>query len=71
MVTVVGLSVLTRLGDALSEARNMVIVSTILVIGLGGLTLNFGDNFALAGIGLSGIAGLVLNLILPSSPAES
>lgn len=66
MVTVVGLSVLTRLGDALTEPRNMVIVSTILIIGLGGLTVNFGDNFALAGIGLSGIAGLVLNLILPN-----
>lgn len=66
MVTVVGLSVLTRLGEGLSEARNMVIVSTVLVIGLGGLTLNFGEGFTLAGIGLSGIAGLVLNLILPN-----
>ncbi|MGB0902942.1 uracil-xanthine permease family protein [Halocynthiibacter sp.] len=70
MVTVVGLSVLTRLGDALTEPRNMVIVSTILIIGLGGLTVNFGDNFALAGIGLSGVAGLVLNLILPNPAAQ-
>ncbi|UWQ29755.1 uracil-xanthine permease family protein [Leisingera sp. M523] len=65
MVTVVGLSVLAKLGDALSEARNMVIISTVLIIGLGGLTLQFGEGFTLAGIGLSGVAGLLLNLILP------
>lgn len=70
MVTVVGLSVVARLGEALSEARNMVIVSTILIIGLGGLSLEFGEGFALAGIGLSGIAGLVLNLILPNPASE-
>ncbi|AHD00150.1 uracil permease [Leisingera methylohalidivorans DSM 14336] len=65
MVTVVGLSVLAKLGEALSEARNMVIISTVLVIGLGGLTLQFGEGFTLAGIGLSGVAGLLLNQILP------
>lgn len=65
MVTVVGLSVLAKLGDALSEARNMVIISTVLIVGLGGLTLEFGEGFTLAGIGLSGVAGLLLNLILP------
>ncbi len=67
MVTVVGLTVLARLGDQLSEARNMVIVSTVLVIGIGGLTLQFGNGFTLAGIGLAGVTGLVLNLILPRS----
>ncbi|WP_424943808.1 uracil-xanthine permease family protein [Aliiroseovarius crassostreae] len=65
MVTVVGLTVLARLGDSLSDARNMVIVSTVLIIGIGGLTLQFGEGFTLAGIGLSGVTGLILNLILP------
>ena len=65
MIAVVGISVLSKLGEALSEPRNMVIVSTILVIGIGGLTLELGDDFKLAGIGLAVIAGLVLNLILP------
>ena len=65
MIAVVGLSVLSKLGEALSEPRNMVIVSTILVISIGGLTLELGDDFKLAEIGLAGIAGLVLNLILP------
>ena len=66
MIAVVGLSVLAKLGDALSEARNMVIVSTILVIGLGGMTLQLGGDFTLAGIGLAGVAGLILNMILPN-----
>ncbi|MGB0960912.1 MAG: uracil-xanthine permease family protein [Halocynthiibacter sp.] len=69
MVTVVGLSVLLKVGDALMNPRNMVIVSTILVMGLGGLKLEFGGDFALAGIGLAGIVGLVLNLILPKDRA--
>ncbi|KPN61755.1 Uracil permease [Aliiroseovarius sp. xm-m-379] len=70
MVTVVGLTVLIRLGDHLQDARNMVIVSTVLIIGIGGLTLEFGDGFTLAGIGLSGVAGLVLNLFLPRQKPE-
>ncbi len=71
MVTVVGLSVVAKLGDKLVEARNMVIVSTVLIIGLGGLTLSFGEGFTLAGIGLSGVTGLVLNLILPRAKEEA
>ena len=70
MIAVVGLSVLSKLGEALSEPRNMVIVSTILVIGIGGLTLELGDDLKLAGIGLAGIAGLVLNLILPHQSTD-
>lgn len=70
MVTVVGLSVVARLGEALNEARNMVIISTVLVIGIGGMTLSFGEGFTLAGIGLSGLVGLILNLILPNPKPE-
>jgi uracil permease len=66
MVTVVGLTVLVRIGaDALTNSRNMVIVSTVLVIGIGGLSIPFGGGFSLAGIGLAGVAGVILNLILP------
>ncbi|WP_298906045.1 uracil-xanthine permease family protein [uncultured Aliiroseovarius sp.] len=66
MVTVVGLTVLARIGaDALTNSRNMVIVSTVLVIGIGGLSIPFGGGFTLAGIGLAGVAGVILNLILP------
>ncbi|MDC0737580.1 uracil-xanthine permease family protein [Cognatishimia sp. SS12] len=72
MVTVVGLTVLTKIGsEDLSEPRNMVIVSVILVIGLGGLAIPFGESFTLSGIGLAGIAGILLNLILPKSRQDA
>ncbi|MFY0594930.1 MAG: uracil-xanthine permease [Cognatishimia sp.] len=70
MVTVVGLTVLAKIGsEALTNARNMVIVSTILIIGIGGLAIPFGADFTLSGIGLAGIAGVLLNLILPQESA--
>jgi uracil permease len=64
MVTMVGASVLAKVED-LTEARNMAIASVILVIGVGGLSVPFGGEFVLGGIGLAGIVGLVLNLVLP------
>ncbi len=39
-------------------------VALILVCGIGGMVLPFG-KFILGGIGLSGILGVVLNLVLP------
>ncbi len=44
--------------------RNMVIASVILVIGIGGAKIAFGD-FVLSGMALSAIIGVLLNLILP------
>jgi uracil permease len=64
-ITVVGLNTLVRAGEDLTEARNMIIVAVILVFGIGGMTL-----FTLAGIGLAGIIGVVLNLVLPRRKPE-
>lgn len=44
----------------------MIIVAIILIFGVGGLSLKAGD-FALEGIGLCGVVGVLLNLILPES----
>ncbi len=63
-ITVVGLNTLVRVGEDLTEARNLTIVALILVFGIGGLSLSIGE-FSLQGIGLAGIAGVILNLILP------
>jgi uracil permease len=63
-ITVVGLNTLVKAGDDLTEPRNLTIVALILVCGIGGMVLPIG-KFALGGIGLSGILGVVLNLILP------
>ncbi len=66
MVTMVGASVLINVKD-LTDGRNMAIASVILVIGVGGLTIPFGENFVLGGIGLAGIVGVAINLVLPKS----
>jgi uracil permease len=67
-ITVVGLNTLVRAGDDLTEARNLCIVSLILVCGIGGMVLSFG-KFTLGGIGMAGILGVVLNLVLPKKKA--
>jgi uracil permease len=59
-ITVVGLNTLVKAGDDLTEPRNLIIVAVILVFGIGGMSI-----FTLGGIGLAGIAGVVLNLVLP------
>ncbi|MEE4357143.1 MAG: uracil-xanthine permease family protein [Desulfococcaceae bacterium] len=68
-IMVVGLNSLVKAGDDLMEARNMCIVSLILVFGIGGMTFSAGD-FSLKGIGLAGILGILLNLLLPGRTAE-
>jgi len=70
-ITVVGLKSLMSSRDDIMAPRNLVIVSMILVLGIGGLEVPIG-NFALGGIGLAGVVGVLLNLILPrSKPDES
>jgi uracil permease len=63
-IMVVGLNTLVRSGDDLLEARNLSIVSLILIFGIGGMSFSAGQ-FQLQGIGLAGILGVVLNLVLP------
>lgn len=45
--------------------RNLVIASVILVIGIGGATIEFTETFAIEGMALAAIVGVLLNLILP------
>lgn len=45
--------------------RNLVIASVILVIGIGGATIKFTETFAIEGMALAAIVGVLLNLILP------
>ncbi|MDR1241816.1 MAG: uracil-xanthine permease family protein [Deltaproteobacteria bacterium] len=63
-ISVVGMNLLVRAGEDLVQPRNMTIVAVVLVFGIGGMVLKAGD-FSLEGIGLSGLTGIVLNLILP------
>jgi uracil permease len=66
-IATVGLQTLVRAKQDLLEPRNMVIVSLILVAGIGGLVIGDTQSFALTGIGLAGILGIVLNLVLPKA----
>ncbi|MBD0269416.1 MAG: uracil-xanthine permease [Cyanobacteria bacterium Co-bin8] len=67
-IVVIGINSLVQAGQDLTQPRNLVIVAIILIFGVGGLSLEAGA-FALEGIGLCGIVGVLLNLLLPY-PAE-
>ena len=53
----------------LNHTRNTIIISITLTIGIGGAILTYG-NFAMSGIGLSAIVGVLLNLVLPHPKEE-
>ncbi len=67
-ITVVGLSSLMGARDDLTKPRNPIIISMIMVLGIGGAEIPIGD-FALGGIGLAGVLGVLLNLVLPREKA--
>ena len=68
-IAAIGMNTMIRSRDDLAIPRNLIIVSLILVFGIGGMSLSIGD-FSLTGIGLAAIAGIILNLVLPHSPNE-
>ena len=67
-VAAIGLKSLISSRTDLDAPRNLVIVSTVLVMGLGGFALNLG-TFSLQGVSLCGLVAIVLHMVLP--PAKS
>lgn len=65
----VGIQNLVQHKVNLNKTRNTIIISVTLTIGIGGAILTWG-NFAMSGIGLSAIVGVLLNLILPQEKDE-
>ena len=63
-IAAVGVNSLVKNKIDLSNTRNLIIVSLILILGIGGAEFTIG-TFTIGGIGLSAIVGVVLNLILP------
>ena len=59
-----GVRILVKNKINLSVNRNLLIVSTMLVIGLGGAIISFG-NFSMVGMSLAMVVGVILNLVLP------
>ncbi len=66
MIATVGLRTLASAQLDFSHSRNLIIISIMLVIGLGlSGGIQFSDTFTLSNIFLSALAGIVLNLVLP------
>ena len=60
-----GIRTLVESGIDFGDKRNLMTSSVILVLGIGGAQLQLG-KITLAGMALATIAGILLNLILPS-----
>lgn len=66
-----GLKVLIDDKCNLGDIRNLIIVSVMLVVGLGGAQIKLNDSATLTGMALAMIFGVILNLILPKSKEET
>ena len=72
-IAVNGLKVLIKNQIDFENVRNVIIASTMLVLGLGGavLTLETGDiSLSITGMSLAALVGIVLNLFLPDTKEE-
>ena len=65
-----GIRTLVESGIDFGAKRNLVISSVILVLGIGGAQFEAG-NFALHGMALAAVVGILLNLVLPQIEDES
>lgn len=64
MIAAIGVGTLVRNKVDMAKSRNLVIVSIILVVGIGNMVISVGP-VTLGGIGLAGLMGILLNIILP------
>lgn len=60
-----GIKILIKERPDLSNMKNIIVMSSMLVLGLGGGALTIG-NFVFSGMSLAAIVGIILNLVLPS-----
>ncbi len=65
-IAAVGIQNLVNNKVDLNQTRNIIIVSVVLTLGIGGAIIPMG-SFSLSGIGLSAVAGVLLNLVLPNA----
>lgn len=65
MITIVGIKTIIDSKVDLNKTKNMVIVSVMLILGVGGAAISFGQSFTLGSIALSSVVGVLLNWILP------
>lgn len=68
-IAVNGLKVLIKNQTNFEDSKNVIVASTMFVLGLGGAALsiiNNDINLTISGMSLASIAGIILNLVLPS-----
>lgn len=68
-IAVIGMTGIIKSGIDVTEPRNLIIMAVILIFGIGGMSFQAG-TFAIKGIGLAGIVGVLLNLLLPKVDKE-
>ena len=66
-----GIKVMLRARVDLTDMRNIIIVATMLVIGLGGAGFAINSGVSLAGMSLAAVVGILLNQILPKGTFET
>lgn len=69
MIATVGIRTLIESQTDLKISRNLVIVATILVLGLGGAVLQIG-RVEFSSLALAALTGVILNIILPGGEKE-
>ncbi|WP_409525242.1 uracil-xanthine permease family protein [Nitrincola sp. MINF-07-Sa-05] len=63
-IAAVGMNTMIKAKVDMAQQRNLVIVATVLVFGIGGMAIGDGA-LSLQGVSLCGIVAIILNLILP------
>ena len=70
-----GLRTIVESGVDYKDKRNLTISSVIMVIGIGGGILQFdvggGFHFALGGVALATVVGILLNLVIPNKNGKN
>ena len=70
LIASLGIDQLVRNKVDLRNSKNLIILSIVLVTGIGGLFVPLGDA-EIAGVGLAAILGVILNLVLPEPKEEA
>ncbi len=65
-----GLKVMIEDKVDFNQSRNLIIASSMLVVGLGGAVIDIAGLVTLSGTALSAIIGVILNQILPREEAD-
>jgi uracil permease len=66
MITCVGIRNLVEGRVDFTQPKNLITGAAILILGVGGATFVFPGNITLGGMAIAAIAGIILNLVLPS-----